>query len=512
MSRGSEKVVITVDANSEAAKRFAATLAAGLDQAGNAVEGAGKRGKSAFGDLAREADRLIIGLVGVQSAADLVLKSVRAAMQANTEMRQAGASAVEEIDTRTRRFMNAAGMRPSQMGQAQSMLFKNANIYGLPFATTEEISSQLVSSGFSKEAIVNQDVSNATMAGFVAMNAARPDLDPKMYAKSMAMFMSAYGTPMNAQGVMRTNNMMFSAWQKGNVEPERLEEIAREAGTVKDMSGMSQEQYVATMSMLSKKGGVPEMAISLRNILIDMATAKGDDKRKDILRKMGLKPDQIDMVDETAFEAMTAFKGGLDKLKPADRNVAIADFFGKKAIKAAPHLFGDQGMAEIAEMLASMQDNTFMEALESGATGPAAEFRRQRNRRLQADAGGLGAMQTLAAEERMIERKREFDRGNVSLGDKIVADAIDKNTPELRGNTEATKALIESQEKVANEIRGLREVLQTGQRSPPDQSPGVQPARGRENTPLGRWRAQVRGEPVPQTPLGRWREQVRGGR
>lgn len=496
MSRGSQTVEILVRADHAQAKAFAAALAGGFDKAGDAVERMGKKGGTGFRSLASDADKFILKLVGVQSAADLAMKAITAALNKQVELRQASVAPAVARDTGIRNYLKTQGMKVASSYAPVEKLFHGVgHDLAVPFQDVSTIAEAMGSANVSHEAIAGGGL-HSTVAGWLAMNQVGGAVDPSAHGKAMGLMMSSMGLQSNAENIARANRVLFSAKSQGNVEISDLPAVAGRMGTVRQFGGLSFEEYMASLSMLSRRGGTDEMSTSFKNVVQGMTQFGNVPSKVKALQSMNIKPTDVDMVGETFFDAIGKIKGGVDKLPPEKRMKVLGQLWGERTIQAIPGFF--EGMGEISEIGQGLNDKEgFAAAVGIGSQGPAARARRAQLANEKADSlGGFEA--EMGYQEREAQRKKDLAAGeNMGLPgfqtmNYMVYEMFDRMTASLRENTEALKAEREATQRNTEKMgEGVRVEFKE-----PIEAKSGQPARGREGP--GVWERLKAGFEMPR--------------
>lgn len=480
MSTGRETVTITVNADNAQAKAFAAVLAAGFDQAGNAVERMGKKGKTGFTSLLGDADKFILKLVTVQGAADLAMRAVRGALDKSAELRRASVEPTVALDTGVRRYLATQGM-PAAKGYmpVKEMFLRAANQYAVPGGDVATIGEAMASANVPHAAVAGGGL-DAMMQGWVAMNQVGGTVDPSAHGKAMVMLLSSMGLENTPANLDRVNRALFAAKSKGNVEIAELPQVAGHAGTVRTFGKLNLEEYAASIAMLSRRGGTEEMATSLKNVVLGMTQFGNVPGKVDALAKLKLKPEDVDINRETFFEALAKIQKGLAGLPEAERTKILGQLWGEKTIRAIPGFF--EGMGEIGEIQAAMGDKAaFANAVGIGTQGHAAQFRRKELAREQGARAGDFEGQ-IGYEMRQSALDAGLSRGELSdvPGMQYISWGLQTGIEYLfagfRDHQEVMKAQIAESERLRAKLgEGLHVEMKQ-----PIEAKSEQPARGRE--------------------------------
>lgn len=476
MSRGSQDVVIRVSADSAAAKQFAAVLQAGLEQAGNAVEQAGKKGAKSWDNLAAGADRLILKITGVQTATDLAAKALQKLWAQQQQLRQESVAPTVRMDDAIRRFLGTGGLRENQYGEVQSLLMRESQRLSIPFDQTAAMAEQALSSGISYDTIKNGGLT-AIASGYVATGQVNRG-DPQGFAKGLAQLTTSMGLDPTAENLKSVAEAVHVAKAQGNVEINELTEISNRAGIARQFGGNNVQEYLGMMAMLSRRGGTAEMATSLKNVTMELSTAGASPDKVKLLKELGLKPEDVDLVNESQATVMTRLDAALDQLPKEKQNEFMGKFFGERAVQSVPGL--REGFDEVAAFMGQMQTGAMDEAIRVQATGNAAQLRRVENMELQAEAAG-GFREEVEGRMADVSFKLQRARGELSEGDFFVNTVLN---PLIRAFTENRRA----QEENTQAQRNVEATLLGGIKAEVEMRDPVelgreQPARGRENNP-----------------------------
>jgi hypothetical protein len=481
MSRGQDKVRIVIEANTEAGKRIGEVLHGAFAKAGQGVDQFGQKGQRGFEGLVRGADRLILKLVGVQTAADLALRAVTAALQAQQKMREESVGPVAQMDNAIRNYLKTTGLSPEKSyAGTQRMFMATAMKYAVPFQTVGTVAEALASADIPQAVIAGGGL-DAVIKGWIAMNLQGSEVNPEAHAKAIGMLLSSTGTAATPENMERVNRVLFAAKTQGNVEIAQLPNIAGVAGTLRQFGKLNLEEQLASTTMLSRRGGTEEMVTSFKNVVLAMSQFGNVPSKVQALRSAGLRPQDVDMVGETFFEAIGRIRDALANVPEERRNRILGQLVGEKTIRSIPAFF--EGLGEIVDIQRGMADDAaYRRAIATAVEGPAAMERRVQLEEL--DAQRLGGFDVeMARRTRAAQRLKDWAGGRLgglskvpgfATLDKLIGDTMDQWFAGLRANTEA----LDKQREVNEQL--LREGLPVKLKEPAE-SPAAIPARRQEN-------------------------------
>jgi len=153
---------------------------------------------------------------------------------------------------------------------------------------------------------------------------------------------------------------------------------------------MSPEEVLGTFNVMRDKTSAEVASTGFKILMERLQTAKSDPQSVSALRKLGLKPEQVDFQGEGISQILDSLGTGLDKLKPEQRPIEMEKLFGREALSPITGLIRDR--AKIPANVAAMGNVAgFDEDVAAATSGkPAGRARleaREKRRMAEADTG-----------------------------------------------------------------------------------------------------------------------------
>lgn len=294
-----------------------------FDALAKSAKKANETATTSMKDLLTGVGKWAAGIASVQKGYDLIVSSARDAME---ETQKIG----REFDAIFKKMMVLNNLKGMESAQAKAGVLKIAEDHGVTVEQAGAAADALTSQGFSW-----QDATGSTGSEFVKgmMTNGEFDGDYGEAAASAASYMDAMGMPKNEKS-MRDIMQRISALGETAFQISNFSALTKEAGALKEhLSRTEQFAGMATLMDLTGKTDA-EAATSLRAITLAMTSKKSNKKAMQALGKMGLKPDDIDLVGEDQATALERMGKGLQNVDEKDRDTVLADFVGQDHLAA----------------------------------------------------------------------------------------------------------------------------------------------------------------------------------
>lgn len=327
--------------------------------------------KKDLSGIASSLKNVALGIIGGGG----ILAAYTAWKQANKEILDQTHSVSLSFDDLTRKYGIQAGLRgPEKEAQVQA-LTKVAVDRAAPLDIAIPLATQLVSSGV--PVAQAPQTADAVLKVFNASNLTGAAMtDPKPLAEGLTAYMTAQGLEKTPENFLKVGGSVQRLFRDTNLQLPDFAELAGQSSTLKGK--LSIPEQLSSFSVLRDVGKTAEEATTaLRNITLLSATAAGSADSTKTLAKMGMTPQDIDMVGESFVDVLDRLKGGLEKLSEEERPVALESLFGKRGYSAAEDLITNRD--KIVERNAKFGDLTeFNSDVEEAEKGPNAVARRQK--------------------------------------------------------------------------------------------------------------------------------------
>lgn len=305
-------------------------------------------------------DRTVRGMQGVNQsiaiatqAYGFLTQAVTGWMEANEQAIAKADEAAKKWDDQSRKFAVQSGLRGLQADQAQQRIEKIAYDRGTKPDQANDIATQLVSSGFSVE-----EASGPSLDAFLkvlnAANASGGNVDSAQLAEAMGKYIESQGQELNADSINRFGQQGQTAFKNTNFQLGDFQDLAKVGATL--AAGISPEEQIATHAVL--KGILPsaEAATAEANFVSRLQTARETPSRVAALRRMGLKPGDVDFIDENMDQVLERMDRGLQSVPEEERAGLMKMVFEESGVTPARHLIANR--QKLQKVMQQNQDNT----------------------------------------------------------------------------------------------------------------------------------------------------------
>lgn len=301
--------------------------------------------------------------------------------EANREAMREADEVAKRYDEVFRKFRVQAGLNEIQGERAKQRILDVGTRNAVSAEVAEAGAAGLVGAGFSTEAATGPAL-NVLLRTQAAMNAAgKSPADSERLAKDAAAYLTSQGmesTPANLQKAM--NNAF--ALRAGAFELSDFSEMGKHGAVF--AGKLSQEEQLAAFGTLVDAMPSAEAGTALRNVVSRLSTAKVGRTSQEALKKLGLKPGDVDLVGENFGTVLDRLQGGLQGVPEADRDDYLRMLFEEAGVAPAQILLNERG-GKYQKYQAGMAGaaGEFERAANIAQSGPAAAAMRQKLRREQ---------------------------------------------------------------------------------------------------------------------------------
>ena len=304
------------------------------------------------------------GYVSIQGA-------ISGVISVNQQMIDQADAAAIKYDELFRKINVQAGLRGLEGKAAQESV---TNVAIQNASTIEEAaatSQQLAGAGFST-ADATGGALDAMLKVFSGTGQAGT-ANAGQLTQSMTQFISAMGMDRTAENLERVAVAVQQSYKAGDLQLEDLTQIAAKSSGL--AGKLTPEETLASFATIRETMGGEQASTALK-IFGERVTGAGEDKtRMDLLQRMGIKPEQIDLVGENIKDVLDTMAAGIERLPEEQRAGVMQKFFGGEGASGATYLINNRNRIGYYEE--KMGDK---ESFESDATeaqsGPAAQRRR----------------------------------------------------------------------------------------------------------------------------------------
>jgi hypothetical protein len=328
-------------------------------------------GNGGFSKLAANLGGAVAGYVTVGRAIEGVMGSNRRFIDQTDEARI-------RYDELFRMFAGQSGLRGLEATAAENNIKREAIRSGLEIERVASTATQLVSSGFSAKEAAGSSLKEL-LDVFVASNlVGQKEMDFGQLAQSFSMYLSAQKLDKNGANILEVGKRVQALFKFTNLQFADFAEFAARSSSLSSV--MSIPEQLSAISVLRDVAPGEESATYLGRVVTDLRTAAGSDSKIEALKKLNLKPADVDMVGEDFHTAFTRLHDALQAAPEELRPIAMFDLFGKRGQDFADVLLGALGKFK-ENLDAQMRSGEFEADVALGQSGPAALARRQKELR-----------------------------------------------------------------------------------------------------------------------------------
>jgi hypothetical protein len=313
----------------------------------------------------------VAGLATMAAGALTFQGALGGVIDANRQMIDQASAAALKYDDLFRKLRVQAALGELQSVDAQTSVLGVAKKYGFTAEETAAAATQLVSSGFSAK-----DASGEALDVFIK-GAAASNLqgkDTTALAQSVSQLLNSQGQKLNAENlkvVMQGTQRLF---ESNNIQLSDLSQLAGKGLSFKGRASVP--ELLGLMTVGKDVLGADNAATGIKIVGDRLMGAKGDSQREGVLKSMGLKPEDVDLIGENIGQVLDSLATGLERLKPEQRAGQLQKLFGTEAAGAAS-LFIDNRAKLDALVKQQADEKGFNEAANRATGGKGAAVRRQ---------------------------------------------------------------------------------------------------------------------------------------
>lgn len=312
----------------------------------------------------------VAGLASMAAGALTFERALSGVITANSEMIKQAEQATLKYDEMFRKFNVQSAKRGLEGAQNKNRILNAAEVNAFSADEATSVATQLVSSGFSAQEATggSLDIMLKTIA---ASNLQGGDVTT--LTESVTQFLNSQGKELNAANLTETLVGAQRLFEGTNLQ---LKDLSQLAGKGVGFQGRASSQEVlAAFDVGRQVMGADTASTGLKIFGERVMGAGEDDTRKDLLKRMKLKPEDVDMVGESFQQVLERMKTGIESLPETQRAGVLQKFFGGEGASFAQLLIQDP--TKIAQNVAIQNDTAgFDAAVEENTSGKAAATRR----------------------------------------------------------------------------------------------------------------------------------------
>lgn len=333
---------------------------------------AGEAQRKAADDGAKGADLMAGKLAGMAGGWITATGAIAAFVAANKQAIAESEKHAEVLDDIQRKFRVQSGLRGLQADGAQSSILKSAAKAGITKEQAFAAATQLVSSGMDAT-----EASGAGLSNFLdvlgASNQTGKSVDGEGLSKALMQYLESQGMGKTGANVGKIGGQVQTLFKSTNLQLSGLPALAKEGAGL--AGAMSPQEQLAAFAKLTGSFDESTSATSLRNYVQRLQTAGSKKDAVASLKKMGLRPEDVDFVGENFDNVTGKLSAGLENVPEKDRARVLKTLFEEAGIAPAKALMN--GRADIAKNVALQTDLTgFAGDVRESQAGPGAAGRR----------------------------------------------------------------------------------------------------------------------------------------
>lgn len=353
----------------------------------------GAAGSSA---LARWANRAVGVATGFVSIERIVSKVI----ELNREWITQADEAELKYSKLFTRWRTIAGGTAGQTAEARKKIGGEAIRAAVPVEFAEALSEEMVGEGFGpKEA-----TGGSLRAALELVKGTGSDGDdPREIARAIAMYLNAQGLEKSAANTRKLAMAIQRLYKKTSL---KLQDFVSFAGKTELAWGaMSMEEQIATFTIMRQKNPGDVAATAFKIFVDRIQTIKARPADTAALKRIGLRPEDVDLVGEDVQTVLARLQEGLDTVPENIQNIVLSQLFEERSRSPVQGLIRDRGL--IPGLIGMMGDaRGYDEDIGVATSGKAAARTRhealEETRWAERDTGTIDLMN--AADELLEER------------------------------------------------------------------------------------------------------------
>lgn len=369
-------------------------LEAKIGDVGKAARRGAEDGVAAVGAWGAKLATIAAGFLSIRSAIGFVI-------DANRQFAEQADQAALKYDKFFRRFQVQSGQNALQTEAMQKKIRANRIRTAVSAEFAQTLSSELVGEGFSPEEA-------AGGSGLALMEAAQAtggfeQVDPKQIAQATAMILNAKGMEKTEANVRKLMVGVQRLYKETSFRLEDMIDLAAKLEVTGAKTPLDQD--LATFDLLRQEMPADVGATGFKIFFDRLQTIKGRPSDVALLRRIGLKPADVDLVGEDLDTVLERLADGLSKVPENIQNMVLSGIFEERGRLAASLLI--RRRKELPALRAKMGDVLGFEKDVAVATsGKAAAAEREKAIKEEADAAeDSGFYRKLAAADDLVRKK-----------------------------------------------------------------------------------------------------------
>jgi hypothetical protein len=280
--------------------------------------------------------------------------------------------------------------------------------YAVPTDYAADVVKSAVKSGMSREDALGAG-GESYLRVATAMNATQPGKDrlpPRELATSIQSMLRAEGRPIAPKEVERIGMFLRSAYE-GELTLPDVPFIAKELPGILQSGGTTEETIAAVAALRDVGKSASSSATDLRNVVKRTRTARSSRAKVDALRRIGIAPEQVDLVGEDLSAVLDVYAAAKKKADPVEFDAALLKIFEDRGAPALQALIAPEIRNRTRNYLKLMRDPKSLDKYnELGTSGAAANAQRDK---ISMEASALGD-KPLMGYDQLVEKANVMER------------------------------------------------------------------------------------------------------
>ena len=304
------------------------------------------------------------GFVSVQGA-------IGGVISANQQMIDQADAAAIKYDDLFRKINVQAGVRGLESTGMQKSIADTAIANASTIDEAAATAQQLAGAGFS-----TADAGGGALDAMLKLFAGTGQTgtgNAGQLTQSATQFISAMGMERTADNLERVAVAVQQSYKSGDLQLEDLTQIAAKSSGL--AGKLSPEQVLGAFATIRETMGGEQASTGLKIFGERVTGAREDPMRMDLLKRMQVRADEIDLVGEDISQVLDTMAKGVERLPEKERTAVMQRFFGGEGASAATYLINNRDRIGFYEGRMGNREGFFDDASEA-ASGPAAQRRR----------------------------------------------------------------------------------------------------------------------------------------
>lgn len=275
-----------------------------------------------------------------------VAAAAKAASEQEARMREDAFQANMTVDDMSRAYAIQAGIdNDADRVKSRDQIIEVARVNGMKLDKAFEAATQMAAMGITDA---------KSLDGFmkVMLTSNLKDASPKELVMASNQFLEASGIETTGENLMGLMVKMRGLFKDTQVEVADLTQFAQAAPAMSPYMGT--DDMLGIMTALRQAMPASLASTAAKNITTRLTASAGTPATVDALAEMGLSPTDVDMVGESALEAIGRLRDGVRRLPKEAQASVVKEMFGLESGASASRLL--DSLDKIPQYKESMKD------------------------------------------------------------------------------------------------------------------------------------------------------------